>query len=268
MELLAGGIDVFYVDESVREPIFVTTAVRVPFLRKQNKVWTFVWPQFLNLSYTWRRNLSKKHQIRFRAELHGYQLLRSQGLYHRTWRNLSPDGAYEAYHDALSSINFLPPASVLSSFATDESTLMGNRGVKACLVALFQRLRSQCISDNVNGLLFFDEGHSEYIKNFRQAQKWLPTGSSRGGWFGGSATKNLPLSMFPKDANFKKSDFSYFLQIADLVAYAARLKLEQESGLLTKKRERRKHHLVYDAVPRDQINMRATSKRNDGLAPT
>lgn len=120
----------------------------------------------------------------------------------------------------------------------------------------------------MNGLVFFDEGHVEYIGHFRRAQKYLLTGSARGAWDGGRATVNLPLSMFPKDGNFKKSDLSYFLQIADLVAYAARLKLEQERGLLSAKRARRGHGGAYDAIPREVINLRATARRNDGIVPT
>lgn len=132
----------------------------------------------------------------------------------------------------------------MSSYATDISDLMGFKGVKACLYGLFQRLRSQCYKENLNGILFFDEGHPEYISHFRRATRFLPTGSKKRAWGLGETTKNLPLSMFPKDANFKSSRFSLFLQIADLVAYAARVKLESELGFLSNKRTNRGHHQI------------------------
>ena len=90
MELLPGGIDAFYVDESERHPLSVTTVVRVPFLRYEEEKWRFVWPSYQGHATAWRRNLSAKHDIRFRDELHGYKILKHQGLYHRTRRNLSP----------------------------------------------------------------------------------------------------------------------------------------------------------------------------------
>ena len=132
----------------------------------------------------------------------------------------------------------------MSTYAYTKTELMGHKGIGAALFGLFQRLRSQCQDEKVNGLLFFDEGHGAYVRLFRQAQIWMPTGSERGVWEDGKATKNLPLSMFPKDANIKLSELSYFIQIADLVCYAARLKLEFENRKLAAKRIEREHHTV------------------------
>lgn len=80
-------------------------------------------------------------------------------------------------------------------------------------------------------------------------------------------SKNLNLSMFPKDGNIKRSALSYFIQIADLVAYAARTKIEHEIGRLTAKRTARQHHLIYNALPIKQLNLSATAKRTDGIVP-
>lgn len=267
MNLASNGIDIFYVDESERYPLSVTTVVRVPFLRPSENGWKFVWHSYLEKAAVWRRALSKKHSIRFREELHGHKLMRTQGLYHKDWRNLSPLEATAAYSDALSTLTWLPDASIMSTYSTDQSELMGFKGIDACLLGLFQRLRTQCDKNGVNGLLFFDEGHKSYIKNYRRAQKWMPTGSQVGWWERGKATKNMPLDMFPKDANTKSSELSYFLQIADLVAYAARVKLENERGNLQKKRIEREHHKVYDAMPKTVINLRVTTRRADGIAP-
>ena len=113
--------------------------------------------------------------------------------------------------------------------------------------------------------MFFDEGHKEYIRHFRKARKYLPTGSRRGAWGDGSITRNLPLTMFPKDANVKHSDLSYFLQIADLVVYSAKAKIEFEKGILAKKRIDRGHHLLYDRIDRRVLNLKATARRKDAI---
>lgn len=111
-------------------------------------------------------------------------------------------------------------------------------------------------------MVFFDEGNISYIRLYRMAQKYLPTGSKFGGW-GSKKTRNLPLSMFPKDGNVKISDLSYFMQIADLICYAARLKLENERGVLAAKRSQRGHHKIYDAISFSRLNRSATMKRRD-----
>lgn len=267
MDLASGGIDVFYIDESAKHPLYAATAVTVPFLRRSNPFfgWRFVWPEYQKKVEDWRRALSKKHGIRFREELHAYQLIKAQGLLRKTWRNLSPDEAVTVYKDALATTNFLPDESIITAYATDKSKFAGEAGIGVCMLTLFQRTRSQCEARQTNGLVFFDEGHKAYISAFRKAQKYLPTGSALGSW-GGKATKNMPLTMFPKDANFKHSDLSYFIQLADLVVYAARMKIEYERGELAAKRVSRSHHEIYDSLPASVVNLRATKKRNDGIA--
>jgi hypothetical protein len=156
----------------------------------------------------------------------------------------------------------------MSAFATENSSLMGHEGIDACMFGLFQRIRNDCSHTRCNGMIFFDEGHPSYIRLYRMAQKYLPTGSKLGGWEGGKRTKNLPLNMFPKDASMKVSELSYFMQVADLVSYSARLKLEQERGTLAAKRVGRDHHKIYDAIPTAQLNRLATFKRNDAIVPT
>jgi hypothetical protein len=267
MDLARNGIDIFYIDESERHPLYVASCVRVPFLRKNRAgVWEFVWPDYDRVADKWRRELSKNHSIRFRKELHGHEILRRNGLYHRTGRNLTHEEAEAVYKAALSTLTWLPQNAIMTTFATDRSELMGHKGIFACLFGLFQRMRNQC-GDHTNGMVFFDEGHKSYIRLYRMAQKYLPTGSKFGGWKDGRLTRNLPLTMFPKDANVKSSDLSYFLQIADLVCYSARLKLEQERNQLSAKRVELRHHTVYDAIPRGQLNLAATMKRNDAIVP-
>lgn len=269
MDLLPNGIDIFYIDESERHPIAVASAIRIPFLRpKPDTGWEFVWDRYLSNATTWRRTLSATHSIRFREELHGYKILKRQGLYHKSWRNLTPVESTNLYKDALASLTWLPERSIMSTYATESSELMGHKGIDACLFGLFQRIRNNCHHIQVNGMIFFDEGHKSYLRLYRMAQKYLPTGSRFGAWEGGGLTKNLPLTMFPKDGNMKHSDLSYFMQIADLISYVVRLKIEHEQGKLAAKRIGRDHHVVYDSIPRAQLNTSATFKRRDAIVPT
>lgn len=265
MELKTGGVDIFYVDESERFPLSVVSAIRVPFLRQVDGVWTFVWQGHLGKAVLWRRSLSEAHDIRSRAELHGYEILSHRGLLRKGRQNLRPDQAVELYSNALRSIDFLPESSIITVYAGEGSSLMGQKGIRAAMLGLFQRIKRQCGNDT-HALLIFDDGHPEYVSWFRQATRYLPTGSNFSGW-AGKATTNIPLDMSPGDANLKASNQSLFLQVADLVVYAARLKIEYELGRLQEKRVKRGHGTIYDVVSADLINLAATGKRKDGLVP-
>ena len=265
MELRSGGLDIFYIDESERHPLSFVSSVRVPMIRYREGGWHFVWQEYLAKAVTWRKALSESHDIRFRAELHGSEILAHRGLLKKGRRNLRPDEAVALYEDALATLNFLPPGSVMTAFADGGSELMGHKGIKAAMLGLFQRIRRQCGS-NTNGLIIFDDGHPEYIAHYRRATKFLPTGSMHGGW-AGSSTANLPLDMFPKDANLKASNLSLFLQVADLVVNSARLKVEKERGTLTQKRVGRGHGAIYDSLHTETKNLAATNKRPDKIIP-
>lgn len=266
MKLRENGLDIFYIDESEKTPLFVVTAVRVPFLRVVEGEWRFVWGDYLDKAVDWRRALSAKHSIRYRAELHAAEILTHHGVFKKSWENLAPLEATALCKDALKTVDFLAPESIITTFATDQSELFGEKRTNAAMLGLFQRIRRHC-GDHTNGMMIFDGGHPEYVNLYRKATKWLPTGSMLGGWSSGEATDNLALDMFPKDANLKASDQSLFLQIADMVCYCARLKLEHERGLLQEKRVKRGHSGIYDSLDRGTINRRATKRRKDGLVP-
>jgi hypothetical protein len=261
------GLDIFYIDESVGNGHFISTAVRIPFLRPSDPGWSIVWEDHLDKAEAWRRALSKNHHIKFREELHAHKLLKSAGCYHKSGRNLSHSEAFNVYKDALATLTFLDPGSILTTHATTRSSLYGTQGFEAGIVTLLQRMRSQCDAENRNGMVFFDEGHDEYINMYRRAVRHLQTGSAHGIWGHGGASKNIPLAMFTKDANIKRSHYSYFIQAADLVAYSALQKVKQEVGILNAKRVQRLHHTLYDAIPKASINLAVTRRRQDGIAP-
>lgn len=261
MELRPGGIDVFYLDESGADGWHIITAIRVPFIRQTDGRWIIEWGNYLDQAKDWRRKLSAKHSIFFNKEIHATKFLMCKDLYHRSGRNLDPAEAFAAYTNAMETLSFLPSASVMTVAAKDRSNLFTWKGIEAAFMALMQRLRSHCDEglEKRNAMLFFDDGHDEYVKWFRRACVHLPTGSSIGG------TRNLPLSMFTKDGNFKKSHFSYFIQIADLISYSALQKMRFETGILNAKRVQRGHHRLYDTLPKHTVNFAVTRARTDGI---
>ena len=72
--------------------------------------------------------------------------------------------------------------------------------------------------------------------------------------------------MFTKDANEKKSKYCYFTQLADLIAYAAFLKIKKENGNLTDWQVAFDLGSLYDHLPRDRVNTRASNRNpRDGI---
>jgi len=242
--------------------------VRVPLIRAagdKDSTATVVWPEHYEAATIWRRNLSAAHHIKFRQELHGSELLSGQGRLHKSNRSLRREEAVTVYRGAMESLSFLPDCSIMAAVATPDTKLFGETKMTAALTGLLQRIRRQTDAENTGGMAFFDEGHNEYLHTFRKAQRYLPVGSSQGGWPEGP-TQNRPLNLFIEDGNPKSSKTSYLIQIADLVAYAVQQKIKAERGLLSQRRRDLGHHTLYEAIPIAKRNIEAQKSRKDGIA--
>jgi|SRR6185437_939891 len=261
MRLRDGGIDVFYIDESHDQTSYVMTAVAIPFLRFHDPSWHIVWPDTFDKVKTWRRSMNKTLKVSTRRELHGHKLASGRGKYLRGKFNFDKPKATAIYRRILAALDFVVPDGSIISAATRTSSvaLYGQTRLDACLHALFQRMRRQCVARNVNAIVFFDQGHPEYRRLYRRAQVYLPTGSAKGGWASGDFTKSLPLDMFTKDGNEKDSKLCPFTQIADLVAYAAFLKIKAQFNELEPWQANYNLGALYDEIPHNTINVRASN---------
>ena len=255
--MLSGGVDVFYIDESHDANIYVVTALAIPLIRPTTSGIDIAWSDFFQLFKRWRKALAVATHIPRNKELHGVKLASGRGRFYKGKHNLDRSKASGVYRTILRSLSFLPDASIISAAAGRANHLYGNQRLEAALYALFQRMRSQCAARNVNAIVFFDQGHPEYRRLYRQAQVYLPTGSQIGAWSTGGAAKNMPLDMFFKDGNEKSSKHCYFTQVADLIAYAAFLKRKGELGQLTDWQAQYNLGNLYDEIPKAKLNLRA-----------
>lgn len=263
MRLQEGGVDVFYVDESMDANVFAITAVSIPLLRMVDGTWMFVWEDQFNNIRDWRRRLSKTHGVPVRKELKGEKLASGRGRYRLGKHQFTRGQATRVLRDLLVDLDFLPEASIITVVGTKSSNLYGHSRLEALVIALLQRLRRACNANRRMGLVFFDEGHGEYRKLYRKAKVYLPTGSDRGGWADGKLSKNLPLDNFTKDANIKQSQHSFFIQLADIVAYSAFLKAKAEIGLLPDWQAGLGLGDLYGGIPVRVLNTKAS--RTDSL---
>jgi len=265
MQMLPGGIDVFYIDESHDENIYVVTALTIPLLRPDSQGMRIAWQDSFDATKIWRKGIATSSmKIPMNKELHGVHLASGRGKYFRGKYNYDKPKSTGVYRRILRSLS-IPDGSLMSASATSAGNLYGRQRLEAALYALFQRMRTQCARRNVNAIVFFDQGHPEYRKLYRQAQIYLSTGSNMGGW-GAAASRNMPLDMFFKDGKEKISRHCRFTQIADLVAYAAFLKRKHELHQLTQWQQNYKLGSLYDEVPLAKINLAVTNRApRDGI---
>jgi hypothetical protein len=255
MLLRAGGIDVYYIDESNDLQTYVVTAIRVPFLRFIEGNWQITWPTALDAAKAWRRRVNQAVSIPPKKELHGVKLISGRGRYFKGKYAFDRPKASAVYREILRSVDCLSDASIMTVCSyRGGKNLFGHSRLEAAMYALFQRMRRQCHANNTNAITFFDEGHPEYRHLYRRAQVYLPTGSAYG-----TGTVNLPLDMFTKDANEKRSEHCHFTQMADIIAYAAFLKIKHEAGTLTDWQKAYNLGTLYDEIPRKAINLRVSN---------
>ncbi len=258
MKVGSGGIDVWYVDESTDTDYFAMSAISVPFLRAVDGTWTLVWEdQYANLRDL-RRELRRQHGIPVKKELKASKLVAGRGRYSGGKHQLTPHAGTDAIRWTLANLGFLQPMSIISVCAKRSTNLYGHSRLEGTLFALLQRMRTATERSGRNAFVFFDEGHGEYRKIYRRARIFLPTGSALGGWSAGKV-KNMPLTSFTKDANIKQSEHCFFTQLADLLSFSVLSKIRHENGKLPPVQAPLGTHTLYDAIPANVLNLKASS---------
>jgi hypothetical protein len=265
------GLSTFYADESDDKQTFVMAVVCIPTLTRLDddalgiQHMRMDWDAYLNAAKQWRGKLKETFNVPRSKELKGSKIATGRNRYDGDKNPIYGYRAIQLYRFALESLAFLPDKSVFSVCAPRGYKIYGHTRLEAAMYVALQRMQRQMEAENRTALLFFDEGHAEYRDMYRRACVHLPTGSNMGAWASGAKTKNIPLTSVVKDANFKDSKKSYFVQIADLVAYATLLKARKEAGTLSEKEIRLGSGDLHDAIPRRILNDRVDGQTSDGI---
>lgn len=261
-----------YADESDDQKCFVLSCVSIPIsqIREPASEWdrttlTNDWQYYFEEVKKWRLALRDNFGIPIKKELKGSKLATGRNSYQGGRAPIYGSRAIEVYKSALQTLDFLPDKSIFSVSAVASYNMYGHRKLQAALYAMFQRLQRQMAPSKCKIMIFFDEGHAEYRTLFRKACVHMPTGSARGAWQDGSRSKSIPLSCTIEDANFKDSKSSWFIQIADLIAYATLVKLRGERGDLSEKEIRLGSASLHDSIPRRVLNVKVVTNGNDAI---
>jgi hypothetical protein len=163
-----------------------------------------------------RRRLKQTYGVPIRAEVKANYLIRNSGTFKNS--NLNPNDRRMIYKAHL---NQLSQDSNLRAFGIIIHKTMSYSGKDVfgfAWTTLLQRLeRTSYGLGNVPILIVHDEGENASIRKLaRWSRRRLSSGSIIGG-----GSRHLPFSKLLDDPIPKASHESYFLQLADLVAYAA-----------------------------------------------
>lgn len=259
------GLTTFYADESDDKKSYVLTCVAIPTLGATIADCPVEWDGYFEKAQAWRRDLKDSFGIPVRKELKGSKLATGRNSYLPRRGRLHGERAIEAYAHALKGLEFLPSEALFSIVCDRSTRLYGHTRLEASLYAMLQRVQRKCEAEKTAALLFFDEGHAEYRRLFRRAKKHLPTGSNQGAWADGSSTRSIPMDHVLKDANFKDSKQSLFIQIADIVAYATLMKIRSEQGRLSDRETALYVHALHDQIPKRVLNTRVERNGTDGI---
>ncbi|MXP15026.1 DUF3800 domain-containing protein [Altererythrobacter confluentis] len=259
------GLHTFYADESDDKKTYIMTCVAVPTFGATADDVPILWNHYHTKAKEWRKGLKDHYNIPVGKELKGSKLATGRNSYDGGRGRLYGSKAIEAYRFALDTLDFLPNNSIFSVTCERDYKLYGHTRLEAVLYAMFQRIQRKCVSERLAALIFFDEGHAEYRRLYRKACVHLPTGSSQGNWASGASTKNVPLDRTIKDANFKDSKQSHFVQIADIVAYATLMKMRGEMDRLSDKEKSLAAVDLFNWIPKDKLNRKVDMKTLDGI---
>ena len=193
-----------YIDDSKDEQLCVFSALAVPVIE---------WRNVFQRIKAYRKALQDFYTISIYYELHAHKFVKGEGSLGST--KIVPKGLRcQIFKDTLHFITTLP----------------GVRNFNVCFPIqkedwaferLLNRINRTMQEWDSHALLMCDEGKEmEYIRLVRRMGVYNPINSRYGQWQDGRPTRNIPIDRIIEDPVFKRSDWSYFIQLADFSAYA------------------------------------------------
>ncbi len=181
-----------------------------------------VWQTALNTLVDSRKFLNNVYAINPRKEFHATKLLNGRGNYSDTHKLTEEEQLLVAKYLFTRLVN-IPRVRILNAYGPDYNAML-------TLEYLLNRINTLAESEKEEVKLFFDEGNEKKIISLsRKMRRYNPIPSaSPDGWGkseefvsqSGHSYKNMPTVNIIEDPDFRHSSDSYFIQLADLIAYA------------------------------------------------
>lgn len=193
-----------YIDDSRDEHLCVFSALAIP---------ADEWQNAFQQVRQFRRDLKKSDGIYVYAELHAWKFVSGRGKI--SDRIVTKGRRCQIFKETLQLIANLPGARLFNAvFSAKED--------ERAFEWLLNRINRTMQAWDSHAILICDEGKElVYTRLVRRMHTYNPIPSQFGVWLDtGEVWKNIPIDRIIEDPFFKKSEQSYFIQLADFCAYA------------------------------------------------
>lgn len=169
------------------------------------------WRACFDAIQAYRRELKASDGIYIRKELHAWKFVSGRGKISE--RIVTKGRRCDIFRETLHRITGLPGIRLMN--CVDADPLQG-------FERLLNRINRNMQAAKSHAVLFCDEGNEvAFTRMVRKMSRYNPVQSMFRRWEEtGEATKNIPTQLILEDPVFKKSEESYFIQLADFCAYA------------------------------------------------
>lgn len=174
-----------------------------------------LWPTAFDEIVEFRRRLRIEFAVPTRAEIKANYLLRNSGPLRDI--ALGPGARRVIYRAHLRLVSELPARAFAIVIDKRDKSLPPSGVFDMAWEMLLQRLERTSTKESQTFMLIHDEGENDAVRRWvRRARRYLPAPSA----YGGSSLKRSA-SLLVDDPVPRRSEQGYFIQLADLVAYAS-----------------------------------------------
>jgi hypothetical protein len=216
-------VHICYIDDSGEDNLRVFSLISMPIER---------WRDSFEQWKTFRKLLRKDHGIFVKKEFHATEFVSGRGRIGSTY--LSKERRCDVYRQCLTEITKLPGVRVFNAVAQKHTE-------RLVFERLLNRLNRALKEWNSQAICVSDEG-KDYNNLVRRMYVFNPIPSMFGSWANGP-TKNIVLNGMVEQLFYRRSQESFFIQMADFCAYAL---LRSEKRLPSK--DALGLHLAFDIV--------------------
>lgn len=188
-----------YIDESYDPTHYAYSAVFVPVDK---------WNEIFQKILLWRQNLHKTHGIDVNGEIHSTEFVGGRG---QPTSNRDKNYRAALFNGFIKEIENLPHIKIINGFTIDK------RRHEKLFEYLVTRINNTLKKNDAYGILICDEGEeSKLVSMVRRLKKENQIWSC----YSPGQYRSCPLDRIIEDPLFKTSKSSYFIQMADMVAFS------------------------------------------------
>ncbi|WP_109778490.1 DUF3800 domain-containing protein [Streptomyces sp. CG 926] len=172
------------------------------------------WSTAFDEAVAFRRRIKERFGILMRSEIKANFLLRNSGSIRKL--GLAPAARHIVYRAHLRVLQDMQVKAFAIVIDKRQHDLSDGQCFELAWTTLLQRLERASTAARTPVMVIHDEGENDQIRRLvRRARRRLTAGSLYG-----TGSLNVPARMLIDDPVPRNSDHSYFIQFADLVAYA------------------------------------------------